>query len=195
MTASFAMRRVQSLVEMFQDYDCYEELLAFRGEEEMEVEKDSKSLVVCSNPRRVVVSLAQHRCLLPQSITVTKTIRWKMMRAVPRLSSSARNDIVRGDPSRAQISSSAMQYYEKWADMDKEVAAAGENPKHLSREMREKIHDKAKDLVENVTLPMRVRSVTVLSFGEIPANWSSYQCDKYIWPIGYKWVNWVVFDR
>ena len=189
------MRRVQSLVEMFQDYDCYEELFAFRGEEEMEVEKDTKSLVVCSNPRRVVVSLVQHRCLLPQSITVTKTIRWKMMRAVPRLSSSARNDIVRGDPSRAQISSSAMQYYEKWADMDKEVAAAGENPKHLSREMREKIHDKAKDLVENVTLPMRVRSVTVLSFGEIPANWSSYQCDKYIWPIGYKWVNWVVLDR
>lgn len=189
------MRRVQSLVEMFQDYDCYEELFAFRGREEMEVEKDTKSLVVCSNPRRVVVSLARHRCLLPQSITVTKTIRWKMMRAVPRLSSSARNDIVRGDPSRAQISSSAMQYYEKWADMDKEVAAAGENPKHLSREMRERIHDKAKDLVENVTLPMRVRSVTVLSFGEIPANWSSYQCDKYIWPIGYKWANWVLSDR
>ena len=49
--------------------------------------------------------------------------------------------------------------------------------------------------MENVTLPMRVRSVTVLSFGEVPANWSSYQCDKYIWPIGYKWVNWVVLDR
>lgn len=179
------MKRVQSLVEVFQDYDCYEPAFAF-GEDGMEEEKDSRVMQVCSNPRRVVVSLEGVCRVLPQPVQVAETIRWKMVRAVSRVSTSSRSDVVRGDPSRAQISSSAMQYYEKWADMDKEVAAAGENPKRLSTEMRARIHEKAKELVENVALPMRVRSVTVLSFGEIPANWSNYQCDKYIWPIGYK---------
>lgn len=125
------MKRVQSLVEVFQDYDCYEPAFAF-GEDGMEEEKDSRVMQVCSNPRRVVVSLEGVCRVLSQPVQVTETIRWKMVRAVSRVSTSSRSDVVRGDPSRAQISSSAMQYYEKWADMDKEVAAAGENPKRLS---------------------------------------------------------------
>lgn len=178
------MKRVQSLVEIFQDYDCYESSFAF-GEEDMETE-DSRVVQVCSNPRRVVVALEGVRRVLPQPVRVTKTIRWKMVRAVPRSTFSSRSEVMRGDPSRAQISSNAMQYYEKWVDMEKEVVAAGESPKRLSTEMRVRIYERAKELVENVTLPMRVRSVTVQSFGEIPANWANYHCDKYIWPIGYK---------
>ena len=179
------MKRVQSLVEVFQDYDCYEPAFAF-GEDGMEEEKDSRVMQVCSNPRRVVVSLEGVCRVLSQPVQVTETIRWKMVRAVSRVSTSSRSDVVRGDPSRAQISSSAMQYYEKWADMDKEVAAAGENPKRLSTEMRARIHEKAKELVENVALPMRVRSVTVLSFGRVVTQWKSYHNAKYIWPVGFK---------
>ena len=108
-----------------------------------------------------------------------------MVRLPPRLPvGGIRSEAFRGDPSRAQISSSSIKFYEEWMDSEKEVAASGEKPNHLSMEMRQRIHSRAHALLESMAL--RVRSVTVYSFGSIPTNWNTYHSEKYIWPIGFK---------
>ena len=35
-------------------------------------------------------------------------------------------------------------------------------------------------------LPLKVKGVTVLSFGRVVTQWKSYHNAKYIWPVGFK---------
>ena len=138
---------------------------------------------------RVNVYFDHTHHVLPQSIVVTEDLHWKMVRQPPRVPVGGfRSEALRGDPSRAQISAEALKYYEEWMASEKEVRESGEDIRRLSLETRQRIQARAHKLLEHTVLPMRVRSVTIYSFGTIPTNWSTYHSDKYIWPIGFKYV-------
>lgn len=188
LSAALAIRRLQSLLEVFRDYDSCLHEFTFCGDAETETPALRRGRVlVDTRVRRVAVLVGDEWRVLPQRVNVTESLHWKMIRQPPRQPvGGIRSEAFRGDPSRAQISSSSMRYYEEWMDSEKEVAASGEKPNHISMEMRERIHSRAHALLESVTLPMRVRSVVINSFGSIPTNWSTYHSEKYIWPIGFK---------
>lgn len=141
---------------------------------------------VGTTSRYVVARLGSACRVLPQTLYVTETLRWKVARSPARPPPSGRREANRGDPMNAQISASSLQFYEKWLEVGREVAAGGWNPARLPPELRQKIWEQAAALRASVALPMQVRSVTILALGHIPANWSAYHSDKYIWPIGFK---------
>lgn len=43
--------------------------------------------------------------------------------------------------------------------------------------------------LQSVQLPLKVKGVTVLSFGRVVTQWKSYHNAKYIWPVGFKWAR------
>lgn len=189
MNASLAIRRLQSLLEMFRDYDSCLHEYSFDEPSAIDEEPAVKRgrILVDTTLRRVAVILEDEWRVLPQHVCVTESLHWQMIRQPPRQPiGGIRSEAFRGDPSRAQISASSLKYYEEWMESEKEVAASGEKPNRISMETRVRIHSRAHALLESTTLPMRVRSVIVYSFGSIPTNWNTYHSDKYIWPIGFK---------
>ena len=174
---------------MFRDYDTCDHEFSFSSPKKVgETPSLQKGRVlVDASLRRVCVSQGNSVRMLPASVYATEALHWKMMRQLTRQAAGGvRSEAYRGDPSRAQISASSLKFYEEWMNCEKEVAAAGEQPNHLSPARRKYINQKAHALMESMVLPMRVRSVVVYSFGAIPTNWSMYHSDKYIWPIGFK---------
>ncbi|KAK8806961.1 hypothetical protein WA158_003720 [Blastocystis sp. Blastoise] len=49
-------------------------------------------------------------------------------------------------------------------------------------------HRRAQQLLSSVDFPIKIKGVNLISIGQIVTNWGSYHSDKYIWPIGYKYI-------
>ena len=142
-------------------------------------------VLISSSNRKISVFFDNQRFLLPTEVHVTETMFWKT-NYISLRSSGSRNDGYRSDITHVQLSENVLEYYQKWLDMGKMIKEAGLPLNRLSVDVRQRIHEKASEILEGVTLPVRVRSVTFLNFGSIQTKWPSYHSDKYIWPVGFK---------
>lgn len=205
MIAAHAIRRLQSLVEVFKVYDEYETRFAFSDPAKMDEEPASASqsqsdskpaksssaassdeVEVSSLPCRVFVSFQGERSLLPARVQVRKSLHWSSRFAAPSDSPAPIPKLPRDSVSRAQLSSDALSYYQKWLEMEKEVRELGMSPSRISFEVRAQICQRAQSIVSHVRFPMRVRSVEFWSLGSVVTRWPTYHSDKYIWPVGFR---------
>ena len=181
-------------MEVFKGYDEYNTRYEFSDPAQMEEEPASSSasdvpngqVLVSSQPCRVFVSFQGERSLLPARVQVRKSLHWSSRFAAPSDSPAPLPKLPRDSVSRAQLSSDALSYYQKWLEMEKEVRDLGMSPSRISFEVRLQIYERARNIVNHVRLPMRVRSVDFLSLGSVVTRWPTYHSDKYIWPVGFR---------
>ena len=194
-------------MEVFKVYDEYETRYEFSDPAKMDEEpaappsepsepesKPAKSssgssndqVEVSSLPCRVFVTFQGERSLLPSRVQVRKSLYWNSRFLAPSDSPASIPKLPRDSVSRAQLSSDALSYYQKWLEMEKEVRELGMSPSRISYEVRVQIYERAKSIVSHVRFPMRVRSVEFWNLGSVVTRWPSYHSDKYIWPVGFR---------
>ena len=142
-------------------------------------------VLISASNRKISMFFDNQRFLLPTEVHVTETMFWKTNYLSLR-PSAPRIEGHRSEITHTQISDEVLEEYQKWLDMGRMIKEAGVLPNRLPFDVRQRLHEKAREFLEGVPLPVRLRSVTFLDFGSIETKNPAYHSEKYIWPIGFK---------
>ena len=204
LSSLYVLKRINAMLRFFKQNQSFVVLSAINQL------PSEAGVLVASQSRRVAVTFAGRRRLLPLRVQLVQEVFWKRnqyLAASARAPAAPPVDFVPyalQPPWLAALrpAAGALVYLPGAAA----AAAAGgafppiaellarpvafpafPAPRAAAREA-EPLFAKSREFLRSVPLPLQAHGATVVSLGRVVTQWPTYHNKNYIWPVGFKWV-------